>query len=32
MSEQQIPAPVQQTKKQRPSFHLFDFFIDMARS
>ncbi|WFO47426.1 ABC transporter permease [Bacillus pumilus] len=26
MSEQQIPAPVQQTKKQRPSFQLFDFF------
>ncbi|PRS22344.1 ABC transporter permease [Bacillus safensis] len=26
MSEQQIPAPVQQIKKQRPSFHLFDFF------
>ncbi|MCY7708233.1 ABC transporter permease [Bacillus safensis] len=26
MSEQQIPAPVQQIEKQRPSFHLFDFF------
>ncbi|MEK4374247.1 MULTISPECIES: ABC transporter permease [unclassified Bacillus (in: firmicutes)] len=26
MSEQQISAPVQQIKKQRPSFHLFDFF------
>ena len=26
MSEQQIPVPVQQIKKQRPSFHLFDFF------
>lgn len=26
MSERQILAPVQQTKKQRPSFHLFDFF------
>jgi len=26
MSEQQIPAPVQQIKKQQPSFHLFDFF------
>lgn len=26
MSEQQIPAPVQQIKKHRPSFHLFDFF------
>ncbi|KIL12827.1 ABC transporter permease [Bacillus safensis] len=26
MSEQQIQAPVQQIKKQRPSFHLFDFF------
>lgn len=26
MSERQIPAPVQQMKKQRPSFHLFDFF------
>lgn len=26
MSEQQIPAPVQQIKKRRPSFHLFDFF------
>ncbi|MBR0637638.1 MULTISPECIES: ABC transporter permease [Bacillus] len=26
MSEQQIPAPVQQIKKQRPPFHLFDFF------
>ncbi|OLP66932.1 Ribose transport system permease protein RbsC [Bacillus pumilus] len=26
MSDQQIPEPVQQIKKQRPSFHLFDFF------
>lgn len=26
MSERQIPVPVQQMKKQRPSFHLFDFF------
>ncbi|MFP3419509.1 ABC transporter permease [Bacillus sp. SIMBA_154] len=26
MSERQISAPVQQIKKQRPSFHLFDFF------
>lgn len=26
MTERQILAPVQQTKKQRPSFHLFDFF------
>ncbi|UUD42525.1 ABC transporter permease [Bacillus pumilus] len=26
MSERQISAPVQQMKKQRPSFHLFDFF------
>ncbi|WP_282069088.1 ABC transporter permease [Bacillus pumilus] len=26
MSERQIPAPVHQMKKQRPSFHLFDFF------
>ncbi|MCM3061771.1 ABC transporter permease [Bacillus altitudinis] len=26
MSERQVSAPVQQIKKQRPSFHLFDFF------
>ncbi|MER3123950.1 ABC transporter permease [Bacillus pumilus] len=26
MSERRISAPVQQIKKQRPSFHLFDFF------
>lgn len=26
MSERQVLAPVQQIKKQRPSFHLFDFF------
>ena len=26
MSERQVSAPVQQSKKQRPSFHLFDFF------
>ncbi|AHL73291.1 MULTISPECIES: ABC transporter permease [Bacillus] len=26
MSERQVSAPIQQIKKQRPSFHLFDFF------